>query len=324
MRLEHEGALSLPDDHTDASPIRTQRAIAVNCRIGQICVNRVMSTATSLPSLFVSHGSPMIALEPGAAGAAMQQIGHAWLDRFGRPQAIVTVSAHTGARIPVLLAGARHEAVYDFGNFDPRLFTLRYDAPGAPSLAREVHALLDGAGLAVQVVDQAGLDHGAWTALRYLFPQADIPILPLAFVPSDSPQRQFELGRALAPLRNKNVLLLGSGSITHNLGRVFAGGIRANPDRPEIPESAAFRDWFVRHSADRNWPALFDYRRQAPHAVDMHPTDEHLLPWFVAAGAGGTDAAPLRLHDSVTYGSLGMDAYAFGTEAAGLAEAMAG
>lgn len=275
-----------------------------------------MNTTTApLPSLFVSHGSPMIALEPGAAGAFMRTLGERWIEHFGKPDAIVTVSAHTAARMPVLLAAPRHEAVYDFGNFDPQLYTLRYDAAGAPALAGRVAAMLDDAGIAVQRVDQGGLDHGAWTALRYLFPRADIPILPLAFVPSDPPAAQFALGQALAPLRGQGVLILGSGSMTHNLRRVFAGGLRASPDRPEVPESAAFRRWFVEHGQARDWPALFDYRQRAPHAVDMHPTDEHLLPWYVAAGAGGADAAPVRLHDSVTYGALGMDVYAFGASA---------
>ncbi len=172
-------------------------------------------------------------------------------------------------------------------------------------------------------LDEGGLDHGAWTALRYLFPQADIPVLPLAFVANDPPQAQFDLGAALAPLRADKVLILGSGSMTHNLRRVFASGLRANPDRPEIPESSAFRQWFVERSSHRDWDALFSYRQLAPHAVDMHPSDEHLLPWYVAAGAGGRQHPPLRLHDSVTYGALGMDIYAFGDSAPELADALA-
>ena len=276
----------------------------------------------TLPSVFVSHGSPMIALEPGEAGAFMQRLGPAIDAAFGRPRAILAISAHTAARAPVLLAGARHQAVYDFGNFDPRLNQMRYDAPGAPELANEVAERLAQAALAAHVLDQGGLDHGIWTALRYIYPDADIPVLPLAFVPSQSPAEQFALGAALAPLREQGVLVLGTGSITHNLRRVFAGGLRAAADQPEIPESSLFRSWMAARSAERDWPALFDYRELAPHAVDMHPTDEHLLPWFVAAGAGGRDATPQRLHDSVTFGSLAMDAYAFGAQAARLAHTL--
>lgn len=266
----------------------------------------------TLPSIFVSHGSPMTALEPGAAGAFFTALGPAIDAAFGRPKAILAVSAHTAMRMPVLLSAARHEAVYDFGGFDPRLHTLRYDAPGAPALAGRVAGLLGAAGLPVHTLPEGGLDHGLWTPLRYMYPEADVPVLPLAYVPSWSPAQQFALGAALAPLRAEGVLVLGSGSITHNLRRVFADGLRGPVDKPEIPESAAFRAWFAQRSAARDWDALFDYRARAPHAVDMHPTDEHLLPWYVAAGAGGRAAAPLRLHASLTYGCLGMDAYAFG------------
>ena len=275
-----------------------------------------------LPALFVSHGSPMIALEPGAAGAFMQRLGPAIDATFGRPAAIVSISAHTAARVPVLLAAPRHAAVYDFGGFDPKLYTLRYDAPGAPDLAPRVAALLGSAGIAVQTVPEGGLDHGAWTALRYIYPNADIPVLPLAFVPTQPPAQQFALGAALAPLLTQGVLVLGSGSITHNLRRVFASGLRAPMDQPEVPETAAFRTWFDERSRARDWDALLAYRTRAPHAVDMHPTDEHLLPWFVAAGAGGRGAAPVRVHASVQLGSLGMDAYAFGAAAPRLAAAL--
>jgi len=280
-----------------------------------------MDKSPALPPLFLSHGSPMTALEPRAAGAFMQRLGPVIERRFGRPRAILAVSAHSLTREPVLLAGARHEAVYDFGGFAPELYTLRYDAPGAPALAPRVQALLQAAGITAHAVDQGGLDHGIWTPLRFLFPAADIPVLPLAWPPMWTPARLMALGDALAPLADEGVLILASGSITHNLRRVFAGG-RDDVDRPVTPESATFRDWFVARSAALDWEALADYRAQAPHAALMHPTDEHLLPWYVAAGAGGRAQAPRRLHASQTYGDLGMDAYAFGPAAMELQAAL--
>jgi 4,5-DOPA dioxygenase extradiol len=276
-----------------------------------------------LPSIFVSHGSPMIALEPGAAGAFMERLGPAIDAAFGRPKAIVTVSAHTAARVPVVLAAPRHEAVYDFGGFDPKLRTLRYDAAGDPALAARVLQLLQAGGIPAQRVEQGGLDHGAWTALRFVYPDAPIPIVPLAFVPSDPPAAQFALGEALQPLTREGVLVLGSGSITHNLRRLFTGGLFPPADQPEAKDNAEFRDWLAERATARDWNALFAYRSRAPHAVEMHPTDEHLLPWYVAAGAGGSDAAPVRIHDGATMGTLGMDAYAFGSAAGKLAEALA-
>jgi 4,5-DOPA dioxygenase extradiol len=282
-----------------------------------------MHTALPLPALFISHGSPMIALDPRETGAFLQQLGPAIDSAFGKPRAILMLSAHTLARAPVLLAAARHEAVYDFGGFAPQLFTLRYDAPGAPALAPRVQALLATAGIAAQIAPQGGLDHGIWTPLRFAWPAADIPVLPLAWVPSQSPAEQFALGAALAPLAREGVLIVGSGSITHNLRRVFAGGLSAPADQAEIPESAAFRQWMLARSQAHDWDALLAYRTLAPHAVDMHPTDEHLLPWYIAAGAGGREHAPQRLHGSSSHGALGMDCYAFGPAAPRLRDALA-
>lgn len=277
----------------------------------------------TLPPLFLSHGSPMTALEPREAGRFMQALGPAIDAAFGRPRAVLAISAHSLTREPVLLAAARHEAVYDFGGFDPQLYTLRYDAPGAPELTARVTALVQAAGLPVHAVAEGGLDHGIWTPLRYLWPDADVPVLPLAWPPDWSPQRLFALGQALAPLSHEGVLIMASGSITHNLRRVFAGGLRSDIDRPATPESTAFRDWFLNRSAAGDWPALLDYRRQAPHAALMHPTDEHLLPFYVAAGAAGAVPAQ-RIHQSLTFGDLGMDAYAFGPGAGQLVESRVG
>jgi 4,5-DOPA dioxygenase extradiol len=275
-----------------------------------------------LPSLFVSHGSPMIAIEPGATGAFLQRLGPAIDAAFGRPRAIVAVSAHTAARRPVVLSAARHDAVHDFGGFPDALYRLRYDAPGAPDVAARVHALLGQAGIDAQLADAGGLDHGIWTVLRYLYPAADLPVVPLAFVPSHAPAAQFALGAALAPLADEGVLVMGTGSVTHNLGLLYGAAGRPDVDAPEIEPSAAFRGWVHERAAARDWDALFDYRRRAPHAATMHPSDEHWLPWYVAAGAQGRDAAPLRLHAAVTYGALGMDTYVFGAGAAALAAAL--
>jgi 4,5-DOPA dioxygenase extradiol len=267
-----------------------------------------------LAPIFVSHGSPMTALEPGAAGAFLAGLGER-IDRSARrPRAIVAASAHTLTREPTLLAAARHPTVHDFYGFPDALYRLSYDTAGAPELAQRAAALIAAAGMPVHVVPEGGLDHGIWSPLRFAYPAADIPVLPLGFPPDWSPARLAALGRALAPLADEGVLLMGSGSITHNLRLVF-GGSRPPLDAPEIAPCAEFRQWFADRGAARDWGALFDYRARAPHALLMHPTDEHLLPYFVAAGAGGEAAPALRLHASVTYGCLGMDAYAFGDAA---------
>ena len=259
----------------------------------------------------------MTALEPGAAGAFWSALGPAIETAAARPQAILAVSAHSLTREPTLLAAAQHGTVHDFSGFPAALYGLRYDAPGAPDLAPQVAALLRAAGLPVHSTDEGGLDHGIWTPLRFVWPAADVPVLPLAFAPDWTPAQLLALGQALAPLAGQGVLILGSGSITHNLRLVFGAAGRPPLDAPEIKACAEFRAWWADKTAAADWPALLDYRRQAPHAALMHPTDEHLLPFFVAAGAGAPGAGR-RLHHSLTYGCLGMDAYAFGAAAGDL------
>ena len=280
------------------------------------------TTTLPMAPVFLSHGSPMTALEPGEVGPFWQRLGAAF-DAGTRPRAILAISAHSLAREPLLMAAARHTTVHDFGGFPEPLYRLRYDAPGAPALAQQVAGLLQADGLPVHVADEGGLDHGIWAPLRFVWPEADIPVLPLAFPPTWSPGQLLALGQALAPLTQQGVLVYGSGSITHNLRMLFGGGPMPALLAPEIPQSAAFRTWFAERSAQADWPALADYRQQAPHAVLMHPTDEHLLPFYVAAGAAGTLPVGLRLHDSITYGCLGMDAYAFGDGAASLGQRVA-
>lgn len=290
-----------------------------------VSIEAMSTSAPLLPPLYISHGSPMTALDGGAAGAFWHALGPAIERAFGRPRAVLVISGHSLTREPVLLGAPRHSAIYDFGGFPDALYQLRYDAPGAPELAGRVVSLLQAAGLPAHLGAQSGMDHGIWTPLRSMFPEADVPVLPLAWPPHWSPARLFELGRALAPLADEGVLVMGSGAMTHNLRR-WAGG-RGAIDAPEIPESAGFRNWFLDHGAAADWPAMFEYRQRAPHADDMHPTDEHLLPFFVAAGAAADAAHPApvarRIHASLTWGHLAMDCYAFGPRAAALDAALA-
>jgi 4,5-DOPA dioxygenase extradiol len=264
----------------------------------------------------------MTALEPREAGAFWQALGPAIDSSFGRPRAILALSAHTMLRsptdAPVLLAAAQHHAVHDFSGFDEQLYGLRYSAPGAPALAAQVQALLAGAGIPAALSPQGGLDHGLWVPLRFIYPQADLPVLPLAFSPWASPQALLQLGRALAPLAAEGVLVLASGSLTHNLRWVFAPPAPAI-DAPERAEVAAFRHWIHEHAAAGDEAALAAYRSRAPHAAAMHPSDEHWLPWYAAWGAGvapgGAGMQAVRLHQSLSFGCLAMDAYAFGPSA---------
>ncbi len=277
---------------------------------------------TRYAPVFLSHGSPMSALEPGPAGAFWRDLGHMIDARVAAggsaPSAIVALSAHTLARRTVTLAAARHAAIHDFGGFPQALHDLRYETAGVPCLAPYVEQLLQWAGIEVEHSDAGGLDHGIWVPLRHIRPRGDIAVLPVAFPPNRTPEQLFELGAALQPLVDEGVWIIGTGSITHNLRL----GLPRPGQVPEIPASAAFRAWFADRSGARDWPSLWHYRTLAPGATTMHPTDEHLLPWFIAAGAGGTADAPIRMHASVAGGHLGMDAYAFGADAPTLARAV--
>lgn len=268
-----------------------------------------------LPTLFLSHGSPMIAVEPGEAGRFMQCLGPAIDAIWGRPRAIVIMSPHTATRVPHVLGAARHEAVHDFGGFPPALYEIRYDPPGDIELSQRVAGHLRQARPDTEWASHDGLDHGIWTTLMHLYPQADVPVVAVSLTPHASPKDLMALGKTLSPLRREGVLVIGSGSLTHNLRRFFTRPVPV--DAPEEPDCAAFRAWVATCAQAHDWPALLDYRSQAPHALEMHPTDEHWLPFYFAAGAAAHECDRLpdigvRLHAGVTHGHLAMDAYAFG------------
>ena len=257
--------------------------------------------------MFVSHGAPDLVIAETAA--------HDFLKSYARerprPEAILTVSAHFEADGPVLVTDPAPGMIYDFGGFDPRLRDLVYAAPGAPGLARIVLDLLQDAGFGPQVIGERGYDHGVWVPLMLLYPAADIPVAQLSVDPNRDPAWHYRLGQALRPLIADNVLVLGSGSLTHNLGEVFTpSGLRSRVSAvPAWVEE--FSEWIDQRLATGDLDALLDYRRKAPHAERNHPTDEHLLPLFVAFGAAGEGAVGNRVHASREFGVLAMDAYSF-------------
>jgi len=262
-----------------------------------------MMPMTTPPSLYVSHGSPMTALHPGATGARLAELAQA----MPRPKAIVVASAHWLAQAPIAGGAARPQTIHDFRGFPPELHALDYPAPGAPALAARVAELLGAAGLTAAIDPQHGLDHGVWVPLRLLYPEADIPVVPLSIQPESGPAHQYDMGRALAPLRDEGVLLIGSGSITHNLHDFSAG----YGDERQAPYVKPFIEWIERKLLANDLDALLDYRRQAPFATRAHPTDEHLLPLFVALGAAGATARARRIDAGIDMGFLAMDIYRF-------------
>jgi 4,5-DOPA dioxygenase extradiol len=255
------------------------------------------------PALFLSHGSPMLALTDSPARDFLRGLGR----ELGTPSAILVASAHWETEAPTLNAVARNATIHDFYGFPPALFAMRYEPPGAPALAEKAAALLTAAGMPGAIDRRRGLDHGAWVPLVLMYPQAAIPVLQVSIQPHRDPAHHLRLGRALASLREENVLVIGSGSFTHNLGRLRRDAV----DGPQPPDVVAFADWFDTAITEQRMDDLLAYRARAPYAVQQHPTDEHLLPLYVALGAGGANPVAERLHSSAMYSSLRMDAYAF-------------
>lgn len=254
-------------------------------------------------ALFVSHGAPTLALEPGTTRGFLAQLGAG----LGRPKAILVVSAHWETAAPAVSTAPQPETIHDFYGFPEELYRMRYPAPGAPALARQALQLLSAGGLSAAAVPDRGLDHGAWVPLMLMYPAADIPVTQLAVQSALGPAHHWRLGEALRPLRDEGVLIVGSGSVTHNL-REFGGHRYDSPPPGWVSE---FNEWLAAAVIAGDEQALLGYRARGPHAVRNHPTEEHLLPLFTALGAATPGSSAQRLHAAYTYGVIGMDAYRF-------------
>lgn len=225
-----------------------------------------------------------------------------------RPRAIVVISAHWETQDVSVMATAKPETIHDFGGFPKELYELHYRASGNSELSKRTVVLLNDAGIKADIESNRGLDHGAWNPLMLMYPAADIPVLQISVQPHRDARWHYALGQALAPLRGDDVLVVGSGNLTHNLREAF----RSHHDVPPA-WVAEFSQWIATHVKAGDINALLHWA-SAPHALKNHPTPEHFLPFFVAMGAGGTPFHAQRLHDSVDLGVLAMDAYSFGAD----------
>jgi len=273
-----------------------------------------MTLPSLLPSLFLSHGAPVLPLTDAPARTFLTKLG----GTLARPKAIIVASAHWTTGQPAVNAVKWNDTIHDFYGFPRPLYDLRYPAPGSPVLAGRVAGMLAAAGLDCAIDDRRGLDHGAWVPLLLMYPKADIPVLQLSVQPRLGPAHHVRLGQALAPLRQDGVLIIGSGGLTHSLSE-FRGQDVNEPAPPWVDD---FADWFHVALNEQRLDDLVNYRRLAPHARKNHPTEEHLMPLYVALGAGGAHGSCERLHASTTHSILRMDVYAFG--GAGSAAARSG
>ena len=261
---------------------------------------------TRFPTLFLSHGAPTLAIDDSPAHHFLRKLG----SRLGSPTAIVVFSAHHDVQPVSVTSSAAPKTWHDFGGFSPALNAIRYPAPGEPAVADEIVARLERAGVSATKDSSRGLDHGAWVPLHLMYPAADVPIVQVAIDSRRDARWHEQLGRALAPLRDAGVLLIGSGSVTHDLGSFFGTPQPLDAAPPEWV--TAFSEWLAERLEAGDREALRDAVTQGPYGRRNHPTPEHLLPLYVALGAAGDAAPAKRLHQSTAHGVLAMDMYAFG------------
>ena len=258
----------------------------------------------AIPALFFSHGAPLFALDAGTTGPALTQWGQGLRALHTGLRGVVIMSPHWMARSAQVMTGPQPATWHDFGGFPPALYQLQYPAPGSPALAQQVLGLLQAAGIGAQGDAARPFDHGAWVPLMHLFPQADLPVVQVALPVGAGPAQVYGLGAALRSLRDDGVLVIGSGSMTHNLAEFGGGGGET------APYVVAFSRWIEAALARGDMQALLDYRNQAPDARRAHPTEDHFLPIFFALGAAGDDLQARYLSREVMYGMLSMDAFA--------------
>jgi 4,5-DOPA dioxygenase extradiol len=259
-----------------------------------------MTTATA-PALFVSHGSPMFAVEPGLLGPNLHRLGAALSDIT----AVLVVSPHWQTRGVRVMSTVAPATIHDFGGFPQVLYGLQYTPPGAPALAAEARRLLAEAGFESDVETERGLDHGVFVPLKLVYPDADVPVFQVSLPIDIDAASALRLGQALAPLRARGVLVVGSGSLTHNLYE-----FRQHVRDPEYAQ--AFADWVREAVLRHDVEALVDYRRRAPQAARAHPTEEHFLPLLVALGASREGEAAELIAGGMTHDVLSMDSFGFG------------
>ena len=256
---------------------------------------------TPAPVFFISHGAPTFALEPGQLGARLNALGKS----LSGVQAVLVVSPHWQTDGVRVMANKSPATLHDFDGFPRELYDLQYPARGHLQFAVEASRLLADAGFEVSLDDERGLDHGAWVPLMHLLPAADMPVFQVSMPHALDAAGALRLGRALAPLRQRGVLIVGSGSMTHNLYEIQPSATG------EATYAREFTTWVRAAVLAGDVEKLVDYRRLAPHAARAHPTEEHFLPLLVAIGADNGKSAAQVIEGEITYGVLSMESYAW-------------
>ncbi len=259
-------------------------------------------TSARMPTLFVGHGSPMSAIEDNEFTRAWGDLGR----RLPRPRAILMISAHWETKGVLVTSAERPRTIHDFYGFPPALYQKQYPAPGDPALARQVEGLL--APYARADLDSWGYDHGTWSVLAHMYPQADIPVIQLSMDLRLQPRGHYQIGQALRPLRDQGVLVMGTGNIVHNL-RLF----RRATDTPPAPFATRFNDTVKARVLAGDHDALIDYARLDPEVQLAFPEPEHFQPLLYVMGAMHPGEAIEFATDHV-YSTISMTSVLVGAE----------
>ncbi|MCY9663359.1 class III extradiol ring-cleavage dioxygenase [Paenibacillus chondroitinus] len=254
-----------------------------------------------MPSYFFAHGAPSIVLEDNAY---TQLLKH-FKENTPKPKAIVLFSAHWEETVQSVSAAETYETIYDFGGFQDELYQMTYPAKSDRSLVEQIQKLFEQQGIQNVRNEQRGLDHGAWAVLKLLYPDADIPVVALSVNRNLPNEQQYQIGKALAALREQDVLIIGSGGTVHNLRKLNwrSGGI------DEWAEQ--FDSWLQNKLEAWDTEALFQYRELAPFAQEAVPTSEHFIPLLLAMGTGDSNRQAKLLHRSYQYGNLSLSCWQF-------------
>lgn len=246
-----------------------------------------------IPSLFISHGSPTLAIEDNDYTRFLQKLG-----KSIRPKAIIIFTAHWESEITtVSFSDDVYETIHDFGGFPDEMYRIQYPAKGSTSIASKVEEKFKEHGITSRRNESRGLDHGSWVVLRLLYPNADIPVVQISVNPFLAPQEQFKIGEALRSLGQEDILVIGSGGTSHNLRAIKWGQEKGEP------WTVAFDDWIIEQVQTKDLDSLFQYEKLAPNAQLAVPRAEHFVPLFIALGSGQQER-PILLHRSYQYGTL--------------------
>ncbi|WP_379971181.1 DODA-type extradiol aromatic ring-opening family dioxygenase [Ectobacillus sp. sgz5001026] len=247
-----------------------------------------------MPSLFLAHGSPMLAIEQTPYTQFLADLGEQL-----RPKAIIVFTAHwESGELTISSSDDEYDTIYDFGGFPPELYTIKYRAKGSSEVASKLAQKLTKSGISVRRDTSRGLDHGAWTLLHRIYPEADIPVVQVSIHPYLSPAEQYKIGEAIRELREEDILIIGSGVTVHNLGMLEWD--QATPEKWALE----FDDWLIDHIQKNDLQSLFNYAKLAPKARLAVPRPEHFVPLFIAMGSGNPNQKAKIINRSYDLGTL--------------------